>query len=292
MKNLLQKFVTVVRAKKQPLITASLLSVVMVSYQNCQEKDEYFQMSQVGSAIVVATPPTIEPPVEEAPPEPEAPPLCQNGSTQDLICNPLGGGEPVKTAKSGLLANLYEGKYGFNGLNIYFTDGYKHPETIYFSNFNVTPRSFSDGFSVGENDFLKTQTGTKLIEWFAIEAKGHIRLPDDKEEGFYHIITVSDDGIVVRVDGQDIISNPTNHAPQIDCAKAPLEFKKGEEHDFWLGYYQGPRYQIALQTYIKKVDPATYTKSALCKKANDTQALLNEGYEIIKPDWFTLPEGY
>lgn len=270
--------------KKQALITVSLLACVVVSYQNCQQTEDFYEKTLDVAPVVEA--PDLTPPVEEGPT------LCENGSTDDLICNPLGGDVPSKTPRAGLIASLYEGKENFSNFNIYLTDGYRHPESIYFSNFNVPARSFSEGFSIGENDFLKTQKGSKLIEWFAIEAKGNLVLPKDKEEGFYHIVTISDDGIIVKVDEKTIISNPTNHAPQIDCAKELVEMTKDSEKPFELGYYQGPRYTIALMTFIKKVDPTTYKKSALCSKAGNVQALLDEGYSVISPDWFTLPDGY
>lgn len=276
-------------------MTGLLLSLVVVGYQNCQQNEDYFKMADVNAIsapdmlppVVVELPPTTGP---EPVPEPNP---CANGSTQDLICNPLGGDQPVvHVPRSGLIASLYEGKYGFSSINIYLTDGYKHPENIYFSNFNVPARSFNQGFSVGENDFLKTQTGSKLIEWFAIDAKGNITLPEAQEEGFYHIVTISDDGILVKVDGRTLISNPSPHAPMIDCSKELVEMVKGKEKPFELTYYQGPRYQIALMTFIKKVDPATYKKSSLCGTGNGPAALLKEGYSVISPEWFTLPAGY
>jgi hypothetical protein len=291
MKNIHTKFYKLILRKKQPIVTGLLLSLVVVGYQNCQQNEDYFKMAEV-SAIATPVADVLPPEQTEGQePAPEVNP-CANGSSTDLICNPLGGDQPIPTARSGLIANLYEGKYNFNSINIYLTDGYKHPESIYFSNFNVPARSFDQGFSIGENDFLKTQTGSKLIEWFAIEATGNITLPADQEEGFYHIVTISDDGILVKVDGKTLISNPSPHAPMIDCSKELVELVKGKEKSFELTYYQGPRYQIALMTFIKKVDPATYAKSNLCGTANGPDALKKQGYSVISPEWFTLPAGY
>jgi hypothetical protein len=289
MKKILPALKLHISKKIRPVVTTTLLGFIVVAYTNCQQADEFYE-KPVSFAATAGIPGEPLVPTESEVPEPSP---CENGSTQDLICNPLGGDLPSPMPRAGLIANLYEGNSSFNHLSNYAERGFKHPENIFFSNFNVAPRSFSDGFSIGENDFLKTQTGTKLIEWFAIHATGFIGLPKAREEGFYHIVTVSDDGVEVSVDGKVMISHPDNHAPTIDCAGELVQFEKGKEKSFELGYHQGPRYEIALMTFIKKVDPATFKRDGFCSAGyGNSRTLTDNGYEIIEPEWFTLPAGY
>ena len=131
-----------------------------------------------------------------------------------------------------------------------------------------------------------------MIEWFAISASGYMILPATRDEGFYHIATISDDGIRVSVDGSVILSNPNVHAPTLDCASELVQFSKGDKKPFVLDYFQGPRYHIALITMIKKVDPANYARSGNCSTRSGPDSLIQEGYEVIGPEWFVLPDGF
>ena len=296
MKKIYIRALALLKKKKQPLITTALLACVVVSYQNCQQS-EFIEREALSAAI-------SDEPLENIVQPPELDKddksLCEDGKAEDLICNPLGSGGPtpvetpsVPKSKLGLIGNIYEGQSNWNHIDRYIKDGFKHPESMYFSNFNVPTRSFSDGFGFGADDYLKNKGGEKLIEWFAIEAKGHIVLPESEEAGYYHIASISDDGIRVTVGGEDIINNPNVHAPTLDCAKQLIKLEKGEEKSFELLYFQGPRYHIALQTFIKKIDdPQHFMRSGHCSKVNSTAGLLEEGYKVISPSWFTLPTGY
>ncbi|MBC7711802.1 MAG: hypothetical protein H7177_00585, partial [Rhizobacter sp.] len=155
------------------------------------------------------------------------PALCENGSTDNLICNPLGGGDgsnptnpggdipAVPVSKLGLIAHLYEGQNQWNNLDQYFTEGYQHEENMYFSNFDVPTRAFDEGFGYAADIFLRNRNGEKLIEWFAIKANGNMVLPESETTGLYQIVTISDDGIQVTIDGKTIISNKGVHAPTV-----------------------------------------------------------------------------
>jgi hypothetical protein len=294
MKKQMQLVKNFLSRKKQPLITISLLSFVVVGYQNCQQNEEFYD---IPSALAISAPAGNEPSEPLIPSDPSEPDtnICENGSSSDLICNPLGGGDqptPGGGRRNGLIATLIEGKSGWGHLDKY-VDGYKHPEDLYFSNFNVPKRSFLDGFGYSDTDYLKNQNGAKLIEWFSIKARGYIGLPEDAEEGYYHIATITDDGIRINVDGKLILANANEHAPTLDCASELVHFTKGKELPFELSYFQGPRYEIALMTFIKKIDdPSTFKKSSFCSSGQGPETLVNNGYKVISPDWFTLPDGY
>lgn len=302
MKTALIKLKAVIYKKRQPLTTSILLILVVMSYQNCQQS-EFYEKDELASLNDNNTVPDVGGPVEETGPVVVAPPsnetICDKANPQELICNPLGDGpadpttpiDPIKNASElGLIANLYEGQNGWASLDRYFIEGYKHPTAIYFSNFNVTPRSFSQGFNFSENDFLKNKAGNRLIEWFAIEAKGQLALPESATEGYYHITTISDDGIEVKIDDKAIISHKGTHAPVIDCANALVKLTKDDAAEFQLRYFQGPRYQIALMTFIKKVeDPTTFNKKEACGTKGNAESLKKLGYTVIAPQWFKLP---
>ncbi len=253
--------------------------------QGCQNKDGFYAKEVVGGAISIPSSNNIPTP---------GPALCDQGSSANLICNPLGGGTtpPAPSSHAGLIGFLYEGQNQWNSMDQYFSNGYKHPETIYFSNFNVPTRAFDEGFGVA-GDFLRNIHGDKLIEWFAILAKGNIVLPADKTPGAYHIVTLSDDGVRVSVDGHTIINNPTTHAPTINCASELVELNRGDEKPFELGYFQGPRYLIAIVVLVKKIEqPVSFNSGGAVCFGGDTNGLIAAGYEVMDPAWFTLPAGY
>lgn len=233
----------------------------------------------------------------------DGPGLCEYGSTDDLICNPLGGddGEDTPTddipavpaRRLGLIAHLYEGQNQWNQIDRYFTDGYRHEEAIYFSNFDVPTRAFDEGFGYGQDQYLKNQNGERLIEWFALKASGNILLPENESSGTYHIVTISDDGIRVVVDGKNILENTGIHAPTIDCAKELITLNSKEEKSLELSYFQGPRMHISLQTFIKKIDDVdAFKKESFCSTSNGTATLIQNGYKVMSAAWFTLPAGY
>ncbi len=242
-------------------------------------------------AVLAAIPITMPEPVVEGQT------LCHKGNKRkNFICNPLDGGvltEPTAPLfpkhRLGLIATLYEGKNWYN-LDDY-PRGFKQPSSVYFSNFNTPTQAFDDGFKTSDG-FLTNQNGEKLIEWFAIFSKGNITLPENKESGFYHIITLSDDGVRVTVNGKVILNNPSAHAPILDCATEVIKLSKGGEQPFALDYFQGPRYHIALMTFIKKVNGPTDVKQPFCGRSSDVNAVLRAGYEVIDPSFFTLPAGY
>lgn len=308
MKRIFTKLRIKIRKKKSPLITSFLLVLVVISYQNCQTSDDMFTIkkAEFQSPILIVespNPKTEEAKIEEPKKEEPDENLCEKGSTRDLICNPLsasGANQPknydvpsVPKSKLGLIAQLYEGEDNWRNMDQYMKEGYKHQEYIYFSNFNVPTRNFLQGFGFGETDFLKNRHGEKLIEWFAIHAKGNIVIPENESDGFYHIVTISDDGVRVKIDGNTLISNPIAHAPTIDCADSLVELKSKVEKPFELTYFQGPRTAIALMVFIKKIDdPASFKKSKNCSTQMQPQALYDEGYKVISPSWFTLPVGF
>jgi hypothetical protein len=286
---------------KYPAISSALLGLVLLGYQNCTEESGF---SPLGSISLTATPGEVILP-DKIPDSEKT--LCEDEKNKDtLICNPLGGGNPpavdptkevdvpsVPKSELGLIAKIYEGQNQWNDLNRYAREGYEHPEKMYFSNFNVPNRSFTEGFTYGDKDFLKDKNGAKLVEWFGISAFGHIVLPENGTDGYYHIATISDDGVKVTVGDELLINALVPMSATIKCASKLVYLEKGVKQTFQLDYYQGPRTEIALMAFIKKVnDPTKFNVSKDCGSGSAPKTLQDKGYEVISPSYFTLPDTF
>jgi hypothetical protein len=104
--------------------------------------------------------------------------------------------------------------------------------------FNVTPRSFTAGFpGVSER-----------TEWFAILYTGSLTVTDP---GDYRFRVNSDDGAILRINGDVVVDNDGQHGPQSVRAIARLE---PGLHQLELRYFQGPRTTVALQVFVTGPD--------------------------------------
>ncbi|HXH32736.1 MAG TPA: hypothetical protein VNJ01_18195 [Bacteriovoracaceae bacterium] len=263
--------------KHLPLMTIFLLLF------GCEEDSGYAKVDLRGVDLAPVGDTVIQGDIDE----PDAP--CADTTSTNVICDPFGDDDVIpESSNSGLHAKIYEGQAQWYQLDRYFTEGVERTEDIYFSNFNVPSRSFSQGFGT-DGEYLKDRNGERLVEWFAIRARGFISLPASESDGSYHLVTISDDGIKVTVDGTVVISNPGAHAPTIDCGQTLTVLTKATKKTFELQYFQGPREHIALMTFIKKVDDAsTFQRASYCSTTNGPSALLDDGYKVISPDYFTF----
>jgi hypothetical protein len=105
---------------------------------------------------------------------------------------------------------------------------------VYACEWNIPPRSFEDGFPGVTDKF----------EWFAIKYSGMFSLA---ESGEYKFRINSDDGTKLYIDGELVVDNDGQHAPQ--SREGTIELASGD-HELILEYYQGPRYHIALQVFV------------------------------------------
>lgn len=100
--------------------------------------------------------------------------------------------------------------------------------------FNITPRSFTAGFpGVSER-----------TEWFAILYTGSVEV---SEEGQYRFRVLSDDGAILRIDGEVVVDNDGQHGP---VSAAALKTLTPGKHLLELRYFQGPRTMVALQVFV------------------------------------------
>ena len=106
--------------------------------------------------------------------------------------------------------------------------------SIYTTSLDVEPRSFEEGFP-GITD---------RIEWFALVYTGKFGV---KRGGEYMFTLLSDDGSRLYIDGKRVIDNDGIHGP--GEAEATITLKPGV-HNIRVEYFQGPRYDIALQLFV------------------------------------------
>lgn len=104
---------------------------------------------------------------------------------------------------------------------------------IYADSINIPSRSWSSGFPGLRDKF----------EWFAIEYKGFFKA---KNDGEYSFRLVSDDGSKLFIDNKLLIDNDGLHGPYSKTGKIKLDESR---HSITIQYFQGPRYQIALQLF-------------------------------------------
>jgi hypothetical protein len=107
--------------------------------------------------------------------------------------------------------------------------------TIVVPSLRVSPRRFDSGFP-GLQD-----TGEPLLEWFAIRFIGRLWVPSS---GTYELRVNSDDGARVYIDDRLVLDNDGVHAPRVRDGSVELA---GGSHDIVVEYFQGPRYEIALE---------------------------------------------
>jgi hypothetical protein len=105
---------------------------------------------------------------------------------------------------------------------------------LYSRTFDIGPRNFDKGFPGVDTRF----------EWFAIRYTGTFNVA---AAGDYKLNVLSDDGAIVSVDGSKVLDNDGQHAPK--SANATVKLTAGK-HTLQLDYFQGPRYQVALQLWV------------------------------------------
>jgi hypothetical protein len=106
---------------------------------------------------------------------------------------------------------------------------------IYTTRLYVPPRDFREGFP-GVTD---------RFEWFAIDYNARFWI---ERPGKYSFLLRSDDGSALHIDERRIIDNDCMHPPSSVGGSVRLE---GGIHDLRVSYFQGPRYQVALELHVK-----------------------------------------
>ena len=286
----------------------SLLSLVFCfSLVGCQQDDFFekeFLENSFNAPDVLVDKPSELPPTDGTSPGPVTDPTPTEPPAKDLVCDPFGYDDEATSNKFGIHAKLYDAS-SFPGriqkLADVIQDKYVLPSDLYFSRLNVTPRNFSEGFSGPDNEPLKNASGDTLYEWFGLRFTGRFALTSMEEAGYYELVTHSDDGTIVRVNAngetREILNDDGEHAPRVGCAKEYIYLDADSKLNFEIDYFQGPRYQISMVLYWRKVastpqELSQVKKSSMCGKestASSVNKLLDEGFTKLQPDNFLLP---
>jgi PA14 domain len=106
---------------------------------------------------------------------------------------------------------------------------------LHATRLEISPRSWQNGFpgvAGGRN------------EWFQIDYEGEFVTSHD---GAHRFELVSDDGARLFIDELPVIDNDGLHPPRSVQGIAAL---RPGRHSIRVGYFQGPRYEIALQVFV------------------------------------------
>lgn len=135
----------------------------------------------------------------------------------------------------GLIGQVY-----IPGHPIYNLPNFKRMTPLYTfaaANLNVHARHYTEGFPTPQK-----QT---VLENFAIRFRGKLAVDTP---GTYMFELLSDDGAKLYINGKLVVDNDGTHGPQ--SRRAHFTLKAGF-HPVEIHYFQGPRFQIALQWYYK-----------------------------------------
>ena len=109
---------------------------------------------------------------------------------------------------------------------------------IYANEINIPWQKWSSGFP-GLRD---------RVEWFGIEYTGSFK---PAKAGKYIFKLISDDGSKLFIDGKKVIDNDGIH---MEWAGRDTIYLSDSSHTIKLDYFQGPRYELALQLYWNQPD--------------------------------------
>ncbi len=138
----------------------------------------------------------------------------------------------------GLIGQLYVPNYP-----LYQMPNFEELTPIYTfatAKIDVSPRDFTTGFP--------TPKKQKIVENFAILFKAKLAL---HTPGVYTFELYSDDGAKLFIDGRLVVDNDGIHDPR--NRRFSIKLAAGF-HPIEIHYFQGPRYQIALQWYYTPPD--------------------------------------
>ena len=141
----------------------------------------------------------------------------------------FGTPEVVDNALAGQLYLLPEGTLGLPDFTRLSPVG-----TVYTTKLDVAPHDFKQGFP----------EVVDRLEWFGLQYRGVLRI---RSAGTYTFGLNSDDGSKLYIGSQLVISNDFLHDPKLETAQIYLD---AGEYPLTLEYFQGPRFEIALQFFI------------------------------------------
>lgn len=228
-----------------------------------------------------------------------------------LVCDPFAvAPTPTTTYENGIKGQLFyrdKGQDRFYKTTDYFEKTTKSDKTVFLSDINVPTRIFSDGFTTPTGENLKTNSGEKLVEYFALKMTTNIILTDEDEAGEYELALLADDGANLTIKGADVgsdevlIANDGDHGTKMGCATRTVRFRKNVMLPVEISYYQGPLYNIANVLVWRKATEAG--KDTSCNRIGnhlfwdyrnksepqpEFTGMQSRGWKILKPGNFMV----
>ncbi|HYX34883.1 MAG TPA: PA14 domain-containing protein [Oligoflexus sp.] len=124
---------------------------------------------------------------------------------------------------------------------------------------DIKTRSFTEGFPGVE----------KLFEWFSLDMRFAIKVP---KAGKWEFKLVADDGAILYIDQTKVIDNDGVHETKEKTGRSQLT---AGLHEVRVSYFQGPRYNIALELYWKGPhdNEFTYIPAATLLRPQDARLM-------------------
>jgi hypothetical protein len=199
------------------------------------------------------------------------------------VCNPFGGGQSGD--QPGLVAqNIYyvdtaslangvspETAIG-NSVEGFFDPGnpyVKQAKTnVFLSWINFPATFFSQGFTDSNGVTLKTASGNRLDEYFALRLKS-VFVAGSWAPGDYQIATLTDDGSSLSFAPEDgssalVVDNDSEHSMRLSCSTGYLHVDADSHFDLTFDYFQGPRITIGLMLLYRPVSVSGGAMDPLC----------------------------
>lgn len=175
------------------------------------------------------------------------------------VCDPFGA-DPDPRSNQGLKAELWwlePGQAAQSSVQGLISTGTKSDRSLFFSTLNVPTRMFNVGFANETGDTVKSDSGSTLIENFALRFKSILRLAPDQSEAMYEFAILSDDGAILTLRDADgvyrkNVDNDGNHPTRLGCGVLPVRMDRETELPMALEYYQGPRHHISLVVLMRE----------------------------------------
>lgn len=203
-----------------------------------------------------------------------------------LVCDPFDDGGVVTPTDfvEGLYAKLWylsDDQPRYKSVEDMINNGHPSGQELFFSEVIVPTRLFSMGFPTEIGGIVKTDDGKDLIEYFAMEMNGGLRLGPDDLEGTYEMALLSDDGSIMSVaegDGeyQVIVNNDGDHPTKFGCGQR-LTFTNQTQYKVKFKYYQGPKYHISMIPMWRRVTESTQPETQCGKLGNNMYFDYNNG---------------
>lgn len=112
---------------------------------------------------------------------------------------------------------------------------------VYTTRLDIAPRDFNEGFPEVSD----------RLEWFGLKYEGVLRI---ETAGTYTFGVNSDDGSRLYIGSQRVVDNDFQHDPVL---KQGSVYLGAGDYPLTLEYFQGPRYEMALQLFVTPPGRAT-----------------------------------